>query len=208
MIWDVIIGFEPGLLVGFIFAGLILNITLGADLIFISASGLAGGLLIGMAAALGVNLGIVVHDLAAAAGVSALLLAHPAAYDAIRIGGAAYLAWMALQAWRSDGALGRGRAAPFAAQALRRGFVTNLLNPKTALFIFAFIPQFIDPQNGPIWEQVLVLGAIFLANGFVFVMCLGAASGYFAGALRERVGFLNKLTAILFGGLAARLIID
>lgn len=53
MIWDVIIGFEPGLLVGFIFAGLILNITLGADLIFISASGLAGGLLIGMAAALG-----------------------------------------------------------------------------------------------------------------------------------------------------------
>lgn len=64
------------------------------------------GSLIGMAAALGVNLGIVVHVLAAAAGVSALLLAHPAAYDAIRIGGAAYLAWMALQAWRSDGALG------------------------------------------------------------------------------------------------------
>ena len=107
---------------------------------------------------------------------------------------------MALQAWRSDGALGRGRAAPFAAQVLRRGFVTNLLNPKTALFIFAFIPQFIDPQNGPIWAQILVLGAIFLANGFVFVMCLGA--------LRVRVGFLNKLTAILFGGLAARLIID
>ena len=208
MIWDVIIGFEPGLLVGFIFAGLILNITPGADFIFISASGLAGGPLIGMAAALGVNLGIVVHVLAAAAGVSALLLAHPAAYDAIRIGGAAYLAWMALQAWRSDGALGRGRAAPFAAQALRRGIVTNLLNPKTALFIFAFIPQFIDPQNGPIWAQILVLGAIFWANGFVFVMCLGAAFGYFSGALRARVGFLNKLTAILFGGLAARLIID
>ena len=208
MIWDVIIGFEPGLLVGFIFAGLFLNITPGADFIFISASGLAGGPRIGMAAALGVILGIVVHVLAAAAGVSALLLAHPAAYDAIRIGGAAYLAWMALQAWRSDGALGRGRAAPFAAQALRRGIVTNLLNPKTALFIFAFIPQFIDPQNGPIWAQILVLGAIFWANGFVFVMCLGAAFGYFSGALRARVGFLNKLTAILFGGLAARLIID
>ena len=208
MIWDVIIGFEPGLLVGFIFAGLILNITPGADLIFISASGLAEGLRIGMAATLGVNLGIVVHVLAAAAGVSALLLAHPAVYDAIRIGGAAYLAWMALQAWRSDSASGRGRAAPFAAQALRRGFVTNLLNPKTALFIFAFLPQFIDPQNGPIWAQILVLGAVFLANGFVFVMCLGAASGYFVGALRVRVGFLNKLTAILFGGLAARLIID
>ncbi len=91
---------------------------------------------------------------------------------------------------------------------LRRGFITNLLNPKTALFIFAFIPQFIDPQNGPIWAQILVLGAVFLANGFVFVICLGAASGYFVGALRVRVGFLNKLMAILFGGLAARLIID
>ena len=105
-------------------------------------------------------------------------------------------------------AFGKSAMAKVFNMTLRRGFVTNLLNPKTALFIFAFIPQFIDPQNGPIWAQILVLGAVFLANGFVFVMCLGAASGYFVGALRVRVGFLNKLTAILFGGLAARLIID
>ena len=208
MILNMIIGFEPALLLAFILAGVILNITPGADFIFISASGISGGPRIGMAAALGVSLGIAVHVLAAAAGVSALILAHPAAYNAIRIGGAVYLAWMALQAWRTDGALGRSRAAPNAVHALGRGFITNVLNPKTAVFIFAFIPQFTDPSNGPIWAQILILGFIFLVNGFLFVMPLGAASGYFANALRARVGFLNKLTAILFGGLAARLIID
>jgi threonine/homoserine/homoserine lactone efflux protein len=208
MIWDVITGFEPALLLGFVLAGLILNITPGADFVFISASGIAGGPRIGVAAALGVNLGIVVHVVAAAVGVSALLLAHPAAYDTIRLGGAIYLVWMAIQAWRSDGALGCGPAAPSVGQALRRGLITNVLNPKTALFIFAFIPQFTDPANGPIWMQILILGAIFLVNGFLFVIFLAVASGYFANILRSHVGFLNKLTAILFGGLAARLIIN
>ena len=195
MILNMIIGFEPALLLGFILAGFILNITLGADFIFTSASRISGGSRIGMAAALGVSLGIAVHVLAAAAGVSALILAHPAAYNVIRIVGALYLAWIALQAWRTEGALGRG-------------FIKNVANPKTAVFIFAFIPQFTDPSNGPIWAQILILGFIFLVNGFLFVMPLRAASGYFANALRARVGFLNKLTAILFGGLAARLIID
>ena len=195
MILNMIIGFEPALLLAFILAGFVINITPGAGFIFISASEISGGPRIGMAAALGVSLGIAVHVLAAAAGVSALILAHPAAYNVIRIVGALYLAWIALQAWCTEGALGRG-------------FLKNVANPKTAVFIFAFIPQFTDPSNGPIWTQILILGFIFLVNGFLFVMLLGAASGYFVNALRARIGFLNKLTAILFGGLATRLIID
>ena len=83
-----------------------------------------------------------------------------------------------------------------------------MLNPKTALFIFAFIPQFTDPAIGPLWLQILILGAIFLINGFIFAICLGALAGLFADALRARVRFLNKLTAILFTGLAARILID
>ena len=101
MIWEILWGFEPALITGFVIAGLILNLTPGADFLFITSSGLSGGPRMGVAAALGVNLGIVVHILAAAAGLSALLLAHPAAYDAIRLCGAAYLAWMAVQAWHS-----------------------------------------------------------------------------------------------------------
>ena len=208
MIWEILWGFEPALITGFVIAGLILNITPGADFLYIMSSGLSGGSRIGVAAALGVNLGIVVHILAAAAGLSALLFAHPAAYDLIRICGAAYLAWMAVQVWRRSSTVARARSCPDVRQAARRGFFINVSNPKTALFIFAFIPQFTDPTIGPIWVQILILGAIFLLNGAVFTLCLGVGSGYFAAALGRRVGVLNKISAILLGGLAARLIID
>ena len=208
MIWEILWGFEPALIIGFVIAGLILNITPGADFLYIMSSGLSGGSRIGVAAALGVNLGVVVHILAAAAGLSALLFAHPAAYDLIRICGAAYLAWMAVQVWRRSSTVARARSCPDVRQAARRGFFINVSNPKTALFIFAFIPQFTDPTIGPIWVQILILGAIFLLNGAVFTLCLGVGSGYFAAALGRRVGVLNKISAILLGGLAARLIID
>ena len=208
MIWEILWGFEPALITGFVIAGLILNITPGADFLYIMSSGLSGGSRIGVAAALGVNLGVVVHILAAAAGLSALLFAHPAAYDLIRICGAAYLAWMAVQVWRRSSTVARARSCPDVRQAARRGFFINVSNPKTALFIFAFIPQFTDPTIGPIWVQILILGAIFLMNGAVFTLCLGVGSGYFAAALGRRVGVLNKISAILLGGLAARLIID
>ena len=208
MIWEILWGFEPALITGFVIAGLILNLTPGADFLFITSSGLSGGPRMGVAAALGVNLGIVVHILAAAAGLSALLLAHPAAYDAIRLCGAAYLAWMAVQAWRSSTTEARPRSGRGVWQAARRGFFINVSNPKAALFIFAFIPQFTDPAIGPIWVQILILGTIFLVNGALFTLCLGAGSGYFASALGARAGVLNKISAILLGGLAARLIID
>ena len=208
MMWEILWGFEPALITGFVIAGLILNITPGADFLYIMSSGLSGGSRIGVAAALGVNLGVVVHILAAAAGLSALLFAHPAAYDLIRICGAAYLAWMAVQVWRRSSTVARARSCPDVRQAARRGFFINVSNPKTALFIFAFIPQFTDPTIGPIWVQILILGAIFLLNGAVFTLCLGVGSGYFAAALGRRVGVLNKISAILLGGLAARLIID
>ena len=208
MIWEILWGFEPALITGFVIAGLILNLTPGADFLFITSSGLSGGPRMGVAAALGVNLGIVVHILAAAAGLSALLLAHPAAYDAIRLCGAAYLAWMAVQAWRSSSTLARPRSGRGVWQAARRGFFINVSNPKTALFIFAFIPQFTDPAVGSIWVQILILGTIFLVN--VGRCSRSALVAGLAISRRRwaRAGVLNKISAILLGGLAARLIID
>ncbi|MEL7259106.1 MAG: LysE family translocator [Pseudomonadota bacterium] len=206
--WEVLTGFEPSVLVAFIAAGLLLNITPGADFVFVSASGISGGPKIGMAAALGVNLGVAVHIIMAAAGVSALLLAFPWAYDAIRYAGAAYLLWLAVQAWRASGELSEGRAARSVWRAIRRGFITNVLNPKTALFIFAFIPQFTDPAIGPIWTQILVLGVIFMVFGAAFSLSLGAAAGFFAHALKAKTRILNRVSAVMFGGLAARLVWD
>jgi len=206
--WDVITGFEPAVLTAFIAAGFLLNITPGADFLFISASGISGGPRIGMAAALGVNIGVTLHVLLAAAGVSAVLLTYPASYQAIKYLGAAYLSYLAIQAWRSTDDIGKGIAAPSALTAIKRGFLTNVLNPKTILFIFAFIPQFTDPGIGPIWIQILILGAIFQFFGFLFVLVLGLAAGLFANALRARVKILNKISAIMFGGIAAKLLID
>ena len=206
--WEVITGFDPALLLAFIGAGLLLNLTPGADFVFISASGISGGPRVGMAAAVGVNLGIVVHVAMAAAGLSALLIAFPLAYDVIRYAGAAYLIYLAIQAWRSSGEIGQGKAAPSLLSAIRRGFITNVLNPKTALFIFAFIPQFTDPAIGPIWMQVLFLGGVFMAFGFAFALSLGALAGAFSNALKARARLLNRLSAVMFAGLAARLVWD
>jgi threonine/homoserine/homoserine lactone efflux protein len=205
---DILLGYDLILLLAFIGAGLVLNLTPGVDFIFVSASGIQGGPRIGMAAAVGINLGVAVHVIAAAAGLSALLLAYPGAYQVIRLVGVVYLLWLAWQAWTAADDLGTGRAALSLRSAIRRGFLTNVLNPKTALFIFAFIPQFTQPGNGPIWAQTLVLGAIFLINGFAFSLTLGALAGMMSDILRARVRAMNKITAILFGGLAARLIID
>lgn len=208
MIWDTLTGFDPAILTAFIAAGMLLNVTPGADFVFVSASGISGGPKLGMAAALGINFGITLHVLLAAAGLSAALLAYPAAYDAIRFAGATYLAYLAVQAWRATGDLAAGRSAPNITAAIRRGFLTNVLNPKTALFIFAFIPQFTEPSIGPIWLQILILGAIFQFFGFLFVMALGAFAGLMANQLRSKTRILNKISAIMFGGLAARLALD
>ncbi len=206
MIGEVLAAFDPALLAAFIGAGLLLNLTPGADFVFVSASGIAGGPRMGMAAALGINIGVAVHVGMAAAGLSALLIAYPAAYDVIRYAGAAYLAWLAIQAWRAAGELGEGRAAQSVWRAVRRGFVTNVLNPKTALFIFAFIPQFTDPALGAVGLQILVLGAIFLVVGFAFSLSLGAAAGLFAHVLKARAKLLGRVSSVMFGGLAARLV--
>lgn len=205
---EVLAAMDPGVLTAFVLAGLLLNVTPGADFIYVTANGIAAGPRVGMAAAVGINLGIAVHVIAAAAGVSALLVAYPAAYDAVRYAGAAFLLYLAVEAWRSAGALGQGAAVRSASAAIWRGFLTNLLNPKTALFIFAFIPQFTDPAIGPVWKQILVLGAVFLINGFVFVLCLGAAAGALSSWLRHRARGLGRLSSLMLGGLALSIALD
>ena len=207
--WEVLTSFDPALLAAFVAAGLLLNLTPGVDFVYITGSGLSGGPRIGMAAATGVCLGVGVHVLAAAGGVSALLLAYPAAYGAVRLAGAAWLGWLAVRAWRAGAAPPqRAEGGRSAAQAIARGFLTNVLNPKTALFIFAFVPQFTDPATGPVWVQIVLLGAVFMVNSLLFTLALGAGAGWLASGLSARAGLINKITAIVFGGLAARLILD
>lgn len=190
----------------FVLAGLVLNLTPGQDVMFATASGLSGGPRAGAAAGAGVALGCMVHVGLAAAGLAALIAAHPAALEAIRWGGAAYLLWLAWRSWTAPTAMDAGRGAVTAAAALRRGFLGNLLNPKTIVFILAFLPQFVDPARGPVATQILLLGTIFSVTGMVVTAGFGYAAGMASRQIGARLAILNKVAAMVFAGLAARLL--
>lgn len=203
----ILLGLDGVTLASFLGAGVLLNLTPGADVMFASASGIAGGPRAGVAAAFGVALGGLMHTALAAAGLAVILQAHPLAYDVVRYAGAAYLAYLAVKSWRArpaDAAKGAARLG----RAIRRGFVTNALNPKVALFVLALLPQFTNPETGPVWAQILVLGGLFSFTGFFITAGYGVAAGLAGKALGRATGWLNKVAAIVFGALALRLVLD
>ena len=204
---DTLMAMDPVLLAAFLSAGVLLNLTPGADVAFAMASGAQGGARAGIVAGAGISTGSLAHMALAAFGLAALLAAHPAAFDAIRYAGAAYLLWLAWQSWTAPA------AEPQVAQAPRhlrgiflRGVLTNLLNPKVALFQLAFLPQFTTPGAGPLWQQMLLLGGLFAVTGFFVNAGYGALAGALAHSLRRRARLMQRLCAIVFAGLAARLV--
>lgn len=203
---ETLFAMDPVTILAFLGAGILLNLTPGADVLFATASGLSGGPRAGVAAAIGIALGSVAHITFAALGLSALILTSPLAFKAIQWLGAAYLLWLAIKTWNAPADSATGKGANSLYSALKRGFLTNLLNPKVALFILAFLPQFADPVIGPLWHQILILGALFCVTGLVITSAYGAAAGLFRAALSRISGPLNKLTSLIFGGLAIRLV--
>ncbi|MDP1693130.1 MAG: LysE family translocator [Burkholderiaceae bacterium] len=155
---------------------LVLNATPGVDLAFTLVSTLKGGVRAGLAAASGVGSGCVVHTLAAAFGLAALLAASSAAFSVVKWAGAAYLLWLAVGLLRQGlgsaaAALSTAPAAPpqSPARLFRQGFLTNVLNPKVALFFLALLPQFIDANAPHKTLAFLFLGAWFVVQGFAFL---------------------------------------
>lgn len=189
----------------FVLAGLVVNIVPGADVVLAMACGVQGGPRAGMASGLGTGAGALWHIALAAAGVSALISAHPEALTALRWLGAAYLAWLAVRAWRAGPApAGQGQSALWAA--FRKGMLTNMLNPKPVLFILAFLPQFIVADGPPAWQQITLLGLVFATTGTLVTMGYGMAAGLAGEVLGRRMGLLNRIAALLFAGLALRLV--
>lgn len=203
-----LLAFEQTVMLTFLAAALVLFLTPGPNMMFTIASGAAGGTRAGFSAAVGIALGTMVHVAVAAAGLGALILAEPAAYQAIRWAGVVYLAFVAVQLWRAAPASGTQRGSGAMRRAFTRGFVTNILNPKVILFIMAFLPQFTDPAIGPVWQQIVILGVLLALIG----LAVDGLCGFFAGWMGERIsratGIMNKLAAIVFGSLAARLAVS
>jgi len=200
-----IAGLDPLSIATFLGAGLLLNLTPGSDVMFASASGLAGGPRAGVAAAFGVALGGLMHTALAAAGLAALLVASPAAFEVLRWLGAGYLLFLAVKYWGAGPAQDVAGTAAFG-RAVRRGFVTNALNPKVALFVLAFLPQFTNPAAGPVWQQILVLGLMFSTTGFFVTAGYGALAGVAGKALGQATGWMGKVAALVFALLALRLV--
>ncbi len=198
---------EAVTLLAFLPAALALNLTPGADMMFVLAQGLKGGARAGMAANLGIALGCFVHVLIAGLGLAALLKAHPMAFEVIRWGGVAYLLWLAVKSWNA----GRPEIASVTRapvlRVFREALVVNLLNPKVALFILAFLPQFVTASR-PVLPQFLALGLIICAGGLLINGAVGLFAGRIGRALlrSDRLARgMNRVTGGIFAALALRL---
>lgn len=205
---DTLFAMDPWVFITFTGAALLLYLTPGADMMFVVASGVAGGPRAGIAAACGVAFGVLVHVSAAAAGLAVLISASPVALDVIRYAGAAYLLFLAWQNWNDKGHLDKATGHANLWRAFRRGVITNILNPKVALFILAFLPQFIDASVGPAWHQIIILGFILGVGGILTDGTFGILAGYMANRVRKNARMMNKISAIIFGGLAARIALN
>lgn len=192
----------PSTLALFALAAIALIAIPGPNMLFIAAQSMRGGRRTGFAAALGLLTGTLIYVAAAAIGVAAILASSALAFDALRYLGAAYLIYLGIRAWRSRDE--RPAVDVVTGRAYRQAIVVQLLNPKVALFFLAFLPQFVDPDRGPVATQVLVLGAILGALGLTmdtgYALIASAAAkrvrglGRYAGAVYIVLGAAAALT--------------
>lgn len=197
----------------FLMAGLLLNITPGPDLALIIARSTQQGPRAGIVAALGVGVGAFVHIAAAAIGISALLVTSALAFTALKWAGALYLTYLGLQLLRSSfpNKTPLQAMAPLAATGLRQIFVqgalTNVLNPKVAIFFLAFLPQFVSTDAPSKVAAFIALGLLFDAVGTVW----NVAVAWFAGRLAASSGsarlraWLARATGVIFVGVGVKL---
>ena len=191
---------DPAQFALFLAAAALLAVTPGPGLFYVAARSLAGGRGEGVASSLGTGLGGTVHVLAGSAGVSALVLASAGWFTVLKLAGAAYLAWLGLRtvlAARTDAlaaAAGAGAAPPVGTRrAFREGVLVEALNPKTAAFFLAFVPQFVDPAAGSVAAQFAVLGAISVALNTLADVAVACAAGHMRAAAAGRPSLVRRL---------------
>jgi threonine/homoserine/homoserine lactone efflux protein len=195
----------------FITAGILLNLTPGPDTLYILGRSIAHGRRAGVASALGISVGSIFHTCAAALGLSAFLATSAWAFSIVKLAGAAYLIFLGIRALLerhhnlSVPAHFKQRGA---VAAFRQGILTNVLNPKVALFFLAFLPQFIDSATPSKTAAFLILGLTFVTTGTTWCLILAWFSSAFSARLRENptiTALLNRAVGSLFIFLGLRL---
>jgi len=176
----------------FLTAALLVAVTPGPGILYVAARAVVGGKPEGLASSVGLGLGGLVHVFAGAAGISALVMASAEAFTMLKIAGAIYLVWLGLKTWR------RARTVKLtevkrtgAYRAIRDGIVVEALNPKTAVFFLAFIPQFIDPTR-PVAHQFVALGLISVSLNTIADLAVTYWAAIAYGALRNRPTLITR----------------
>jgi threonine/homoserine/homoserine lactone efflux protein len=197
-------------LIAFLAAAFLLNISPGPDMLYVLGRSVGQGKLAGYVSSLGIFTGCLVHVFAAAFGLAALLRTSNAAFEFIRWAGAAYMAYLGIRVLlqRSGPLVVEAKAGGELRSIFYQGVITNVLNPKVALFFLAFLPQFISPASSSPVKQTILLGLIFDCGGTI--VNLGVAySAASVGTLLQRNRFAADvqrwLTGVILLGLAARL---
>lgn len=202
---------ETANLIAFAAIALGMVLTPGPNMVYLVSRSISQGPKAGLISLGGVALGFVIYMLCAAFGITALLLAVPYAYDALRIAGAAYLLWLAWQAIRPGG------RSPFQVRELPKdsprklfgmGFFTSLLNPKIAVFYLSLLPQFISPEAGSVLTQSLVLGMVQICISVSVNAMIALSAGSISLFLAENPGWLKIqrwLMGTVLAGLAVKM---
>lgn len=189
----------------FCITALALLVIPGPAVLYVVVQSAEQGRRVGLASVLGIHLGTLFHVAAATVGLSALIVASAVAFSVVKYAGAVYLIYVGVRK-----VLGRDEIAPQGEQprvsyrrAFVRGAVVNVLNPKTALFFLALLPQFVDTDRGSVWSQALVLGLLFVALGMVTDSLYALAAGTVGGLFRRRRRAMGFGSGVVFIGLGA-----
>ena len=197
---------DASILIAYSLAGFVLFITPGPDMNLFLAKTIAGGRRAGLAAMTGSSLGCIVHTLLAAFGLSALITASPSMFLALKIIGALYLLWLAIDAVRNGSSLNVKPGAAGGARLwsdLALGFTVNLSNPKVVLFFVTFLPQFVDAQDPHAAGKLLFLGIYFVVLSYPLAVLLILAAERLVGSLKRRPRLLRAIDWLFAGVFSA-----
>ena len=188
----------------FAVASIALLLIPGPAVLYVVTQSAEQGRSAGLASVAGIHIGTFVHIVAAAVGLSALILASAVAFSAVKFAGAAYLVYLGIRKLLERPAIDETepRRAPLRT-VFARGAIVNVLNPKTALFFLAFLPQFVDTDRGAVWSQVVTLGLVFVALGLVSDSAYAMAGDAAGSLLRHRATAMRRISGTIYVGLGA-----
>ena len=207
---------------GFVLAAILLNLTPGTDTMYIITRSVSHGSAAGFYSVLGIISGILVHTVFAALGLSIILINSPLAFTVVKYIGASYLCYLGIKMLMSKQPSLLANHLPKSSpsvpansiahwQIYKQGVLTNVFNPKVALFFLAFFPQFIDPSYAHSALSFLILGLSFALTGFVWCSCLALLASKFSANLRKNPAIevlLNKISGVVFIGLGVKLLTE